>query len=160
MAPPIKAPPIGRSANCTFPQDCSSLQEDCAYFTTEDCFEHLKRVTRFVLISRISNKGLPNWTRQSQFYKYFRRFLFAIYIAYVTDIMPIDMMPSIPLALWVNSNKKDKCVRRVQIKWQRWTCRFSGLWSETKRLWMLWSLKPEAFEAFEARTKQTRRATG
>ena len=25
MAPPLKAPPIGRSANCTFPQDCSSL---------------------------------------------------------------------------------------------------------------------------------------
>ena len=37
-APPLKAPPIGRSANCTFPQDCSSLQEDCAYFTTEDWF--------------------------------------------------------------------------------------------------------------------------
>ena len=36
MAPPLKASPIGRSANCTFPQDCSSLQEYCAYFTTED----------------------------------------------------------------------------------------------------------------------------
>ena len=56
-APPIKAPPFGRSANCTFPQDCFRWQEDCSFLLqrtgifrktskndVRECFENQKAV--------------------------------------------------------------------------------------------------------------------
>ena len=48
----------------------------------------------FVLISRISNKELPKWTRQSQFCKYFVGFL-AIFYLCNGHYAYIDMMPGI-----------------------------------------------------------------